>query len=484
MRLRLVHTLSLLLLSAVSVAALAMGAVLAWNLRNGFSDFLAARDVERLEQFVTLVEGSAEQAGGSDALTQRRLDMRTLLHEFAQREGSAPQRPRPRGPGEWAERAGPGQPPPPVGPDGFGQRVALYGLDGRPLLGRPLPRDAGPFVERPVRLRGELVAWARMLRVAPVPDAVETRFLRSQYLGIAGVAAASMLLALVGAWWLARRWARPLVAIGAATSRIARGELDVRLGIERSDEIGDVMRNVNRMAQGLQRLEGSRRRWVADISHELRTPLAVLRGEIEALADGIRPLHREAVLSLQEEVLRLAALVDDLHLLAMSDLQALPCHFADADAVQIVQGVTRRFATRAAALGLALSCDTPAHTALPVRWDGARIEQLLGNLLENSLRYTDAPGRVVVALGRAADRVTIDIEDSAPGVAATDLSRLFEPLYRVDAARSRQRGGSGLGLAIVDAIARAHGGRVHAHASSLGGLRVRIELPLWAQAPR
>lgn len=483
MRLRLVHTLSLLLLSAVSVAVLAMGAVLAWNLRNGFTDFLAARDVERLEQFVTLVEGSAEQAGGSDALTQRRLDMRTLLQEFAQREGSVPQRPRPRGPGELAERARPGQPPPPpVGADGFGRRVALYDLDGRPLLGRPLPPGAGPFVERPVRLHGELVAWARMLRVAPVPDAVETRFLRSQYLGIAGVAAASMLLALVGAWWLAGRWVRPLVAIGAATSRIARGELNVRLGSERSDEIGDVMRNVNRMAQGLQRLEGSRRRWVADISHELRTPLAVLRGEIEALADGIRPLRREAVLSLQEEVLRLAALVDDLHLLAMSDLQALPCHFADADAVRIVQGVTRRFATRAAALGLALSCDTAALAALPVRWDSARIEQLLGNLLENSLRYTDAPGRVVVALGRAADRVTIDIDDSAPGVLAADLPRLFEPLYRADAARSRQRGGSGLGLAIGDAIVRAHGGRIHAQASSLGGLRVRIELPAEAKS--
>lgn len=493
MRLRLVHTLSLLLLAAVSVAVLAMGSVMAWNLRNGFTDFLAARDVERLEQFVTLVERSAEQAGGSVALSQHRLDMRTLLQEFAQREGGPADRPHPPaprgagGPGGPSGREAPpdrAQEPPPAGPDGFGRRVAVYGLDGRPLLGRPLPPGAGPVLERPIRLQGELVAWARMLRVAPVPDAVETRFLRSQYLGIAAVAAALLLLALVSAWWLARHWVRPLVAIQDATSRIARGELDVRLHIERSDEIGDVVRNVNRMAEGLKRLEGSRRRWVADISHELRTPLAVLRGEIEALVDGVRPLQREAVLSLQEEVLRLGALVDDLHLLAMSDLQALPCHFTDADAVQIVQRVLQRFATRAAALGLTLSCDTAALAALPVRWDGARIEQLLGNLLENSLRYTDAPGRVLLALRRAQDHITIDIDDSAPGVPAADLPRLFEPLYRADAARSRHRGGSGLGLAICDAIVRAHGGRILAQASRLGGLRVRIELPAWAQAPR
>lgn len=495
MRLRLVHTLSLLLLAAVSVAVLAMGSMMAWNLRNGFTDFLAARDVERLEQFVTLVERSAEQAGGRDALSQRRLDMPALLQEFARRDGGPPDRarpPRPRGPDgpDGPDRpAGREGPPdraqaPPGGPDGFGRRVAVYGLDGRPVLGRPLPPGTGPYIERPVRLQGELVAWARMLREPPVPDAVETRFLRSQYLGIAAVAAALLLLALASAWWLARRWVRPLVAIQHATSRIARGELDVRLHIERSDEIGDVVRNINRMAEGLKGLEGARRRWVADISHELRTPLAVLRGEIEALVDGVRPLQRAAILSLQEEVLRLGSLVDDLHLLAMSDLQALPCHFADADAVQIVQGVVQRFATRAAALGLTLSCDTSGLAALPVRWDGARIEQLLGNLLENSLRYTDAPGRVVLALRRAAGHVTLDIDDSAPGVPAADLARLFEPLYRADAARSRQRGGSGLGLAICDAIARAHGGRILAQASSLGGLRLRIELPAAAQAPQ
>ena len=240
--------------------------------------------------------------------------------------------------------------------------------------------------------------WRNCARWQRAPHADESRFLRSQYLGIAAVASALLLLALACAFWLARQWVRPLVAVQEATARIAQGELDVRLHEERSDEIGDVVRNVNKMAASLQRMEGARRRWLADLSHELRTPLTVLRGDIEALVDGVRPLNAAAALSLREDVLRLGTLVEDLHLLSMADLQALPCHFAEADAVQIVQGMLARHTQLATDAGLSLGLGGHADRAVPVFWDTGRIEQLLANLLHNSLRYTDAPGRIVVGL--------------------------------------------------------------------------------------
>jgi two-component system, OmpR family, sensor histidine kinase BaeS len=481
MRLRVVHTLSLLLMSAVLLAVLAMAAVTAWNLRKGFADYLAARDVERLEQFADLVAQAAAQAGGAEALLQQRLNMRELLDQFAQSQG-LPRRSRPTSDTRNARPGG----PPPGGADGFGARVVVVAVDGRALLGRPLPPDGSPVIDRPIRLNGEVIALARLPMRSVVPDAVDARFLRKQYLGITAVATALVLLALASAWWVARRWVRPLLAVQDATARIARGEFDVRLagpqqGEGRADEIGDLVRNVNAMAEGLQRLEGVRRRWVADISHELRTPLAVLRGEIEALVDGVRPLGHEAVLSLREETLRIGALVDDLHLLAMSDLRALPCQFADFDVVPFVEQIVARFDSRAAAARLSLATDIGVAVAQPVCWDRARIEQLLVNLIENSLRYTDAPGRIVVALRLEGERIVIDVDDSAPGVPADDLPRLFEPLYRADAARSRHRGGSGLGLAICDAIVRSHGGRIDASVSALGGVRVRVDLPLNAQ---
>ena len=500
MNLRLVHTLSLLLLSAVLMAVLAMGAVMAWNLQSGFADYLEARDVERLEQFATLVTELAEQAGSLSALEQR-TDMRDLLRQLAQRQGLVGRRtPAPDGegpppPGGPPGRGGPPpRRPPPGGADGFGDRVMVVGVDGQALLGgserpsRPgLEPSGGPFIDRPITLNGEVIALARMLPGAHVPAAVETRFLRSQYLGILAVASALLLFALASAWWVARRWVRPLQALQVASERIARGEFDVRLqgshqGEGRSDEIGDLVRDVNRMAEGLQQMEGARRRWLADISHELRTPLAVLRGEIEALVDGVRPLRPEAIVSLHEDVLHLGKLVDDLHLLAMSDLQTLPCSFDDLDAVDLVRQSVARLQARAAAEGLDLSAEMGAMATLPVRWDRTRIEQLLGNVLANSLRYTDAPGRIVLALNRQGDRVTIDVDDSAPGVPTADLPRLFEPLYRADAARSRHQGGSGLGLAICHAIVRSHGGRIDAALSSLGGLHLHIELPVTAGA--
>jgi two-component system sensor histidine kinase BaeS len=140
----------------------------------------------------------------------------------------------------------------------------------------------------------------------------------------------------------------------------------------------------------------------------------------------------------------------------------------------------RRFENRALAAGLTLSCDAmPPHLA--VLWDPARIEQLLSNLLENSLRYTDAPGRMEVALTVEGNQVRLSVADSAPGVAEADLERLFEPLYRADTARGRHNGGSGLGLAICVAIAQAHGGRMTAQPATLGGLLITVVLPIQAR---
>jgi two-component system sensor histidine kinase BaeS len=362
--------------------------------------------------------------------------------------------------------------------DAFKDRVAIYGLDGEARLGRALPQDAHDTVERPVRIGHEVVAVVRMVKLKPVPNDVELRFLNTQYQSIVVMACVLLVIALVGALWISGHWVRPLIEVQAATEKIAQGEFDTRLNASRSDEIGDAMRNINQMAAGLKKLEGARRQWIADMSHELRTPLTVLRGEIDALIDGVIALTPKAMLSLREEVLQLNALVDDLHLLAMSDLNALPCYFEEVDAARLLDGMVQKFALRATQLDLTLTLDTQLETPVMVRWDAKRIEQLVGNLLDNSLRYTDAPGRVLVRV-RSGDEsmVVLEVEDSAPGVSEIDLLRIFEPLYRADAARGRSIGGSGLGLAICEQIAKAHHGVIRAEASALGGVLFHLELP-------
>ncbi len=485
MRFRLTFTLSAWLLGAVAISVLAMGGFTSWHLSQGFTAYLQARDLERFERFVALVAQRLPVDARTPSGEAGAPNMPALLREMAVGEGLVPLR-GPLGPPGPPGRARPelenppgppGRPGPPQAGDGFGSRVALAWPDGRFWAGPPISMDEPGVIERPVNVDGKTVALARLRPLAPASDAIEGQFLRQQFVGIAGVAAGLLLLALVSAVWLARQWIRPLVAVQDATARIARGELGVRVPTGRSDEIGDVVRNVNAMAESLQSIEGARRRWMADLSHELRTPLAVLRGEIEALVDGVRPMTKAAMTSLQEDTLRLGALVEDLHLLAMADLQSLPCTFEDTDATELVQSVIQQHAGMAASAGLALAWHHDMPGAAPVQWDRRRIEQVMGNLMQNSLRYTDAPGRIALDLKTTPGGVQLMVEDSAPGLAPNDINRIFEPLYRADSARSRHNGGSGLGLAISAAIVHAHGGTIRARPSPLGGLRIEVDLP-------
>ena len=207
----------------------------------------------------------------------------------------------------------------------------------------------------------------------------------------------------------------------------------------------------------------------------------MLRGEIESIDDGARQPTREVMAGLHDEVLQLGRLVDDLHTLSVADIDGLRCEFTDGNAHAALFRVTKRFEASAGQRGLQLEMPREDQPAIDAYWDFGRIDQLLGNLLTNSLRYTDASGIIKVdwSVDCATDLLTLTVEDSAPGVKPTDLPQLFEPLFRAD--RARQRGdehGSGLGLTIVRTIVRAHRGTVAASPSALGGLMLRVRLPL------
>jgi two-component system sensor histidine kinase BaeS len=215
---------------------------------------------------------------------------------------------------------------------------------------------------------------------------------------------------------------------------------------------------------------------MADVSHELRTPLGILKGELEALEDGITPLDANAVASLQAEVARIGGLVEDLHELALSDAGALSYRQEPLDLVPLLQRAAQAHQSRMQAAGLTLQMEALPASAL-VSGDAARLLQLLDNLLENCRRYTDAPGTIRIALEAVSGEWQLSIDDSAPGVPAELQDQLFDRFFRVDGSRSRATGGSGLGLAICSNIVQAHGGHISAHPSPLGGVRIAIRLP-------
>lgn len=355
----------------------------------------------------------------------------------------------------------------------------VFDAAGRQSFGPPLPPTAellNRVISEPIRVDGKLVGYVRLLPHGETPKGVDGRFLKNQLRSILFFGGLALIAGAIIAWWVARVFAKRLEDIQKATRLIAQGDFSISVPEHGSGELAETAQNINIMAASLQRLEAARRRWIAEVSHELRTPLAALRAELGSIIDNIRPNTPAALASIDEEAQRLSALVDDLHLLAMADIDGLACQFIATDASAIVHSAVSRFQVAAENKGLSLIVKNSPATA-PVYWDPARIDQVLGNVLTNSLRYTDPPGEVYVSLEALGDFVRIRIEDSAPCPDEEQLTRLFEPLYRVDAHRSRLSGGSGMGLVICEAIVHGHRGTISTAPSTLGGLQITINLP-------
>lgn len=363
---------------------------------------------------------------------------------------------------------------------GFGltDRLALRDAEGSLLAGTP--RRSPHAARAEIRYDGEVVGFLELAPVKTLSAAADLQFASQQRdaLWVAGLTA--LIAAAIAAALFARGLSVPIRALAAGTHALASGRYETRIRLDRRDELGRLAGDFNALAQALERNRDAQRQWIADISHELRTPIAILRAELEALEDGVRPIDASAIRSLAAEVARLGTLVEDLYELARSDAGALtyakrPLHLG-----QVIEEVLASFRERFAAADLRLESDLAGPGA--VFGDPDRLWQLFANLLENSLRYTDRGGLVQVIMRAADDGVRVTVEDSAPGVPDDALPRLFDRLYRVDASRSRETGAAGLGLAICASIVDAHGGRIAARHSPLGGLAIDVDLPVHGAA--
>nr|CAA6802370.1 MAG: Sensory histidine kinase BaeS [uncultured Thiotrichaceae bacterium] len=212
-----------------------------------------------------------------------------------------------------------------------------------------------------------------------------------------------------------------------------------------------------------------------DIAHELRTPLSILRGEIEAIQDGISQATPQTIQSLHQETLHLQRLVEDLYTLSISDSGSLTYHKTTLNIAGLLRETLAQFDAPLKEAQLILTSEI--INIANVEGDSQRLQQLFQNLLRNSLRYTDTPGKLHVTLTVTSNQVSISFEDSPPGVPNESLPHLFERLYRVESSRNRATGGAGIGLSICHNIALAHDGSISAEPADLGGLKITITLP-------
>jgi len=477
----------LTLLVASLLAVVGTAAFVRWSVERGLMELLDARESERVDAIADrLLSLRAEDKSWDRLRGDKRLWIAVLF-------GHDERVPRGRlGPGRqhlppWMRRSleEPGDWPPVQAlehlktrerPIPLELRLMLLDESGALIYGR---ESLLPGARRiPLVLDGSPVGALALTPGPPLADLPELQFQARQGGRLWVIAAGMVLIAAVLAYPLSRRLVRPVRAFQQTAQRLAGGDYEARVQVQGGDEIARLGRDLNALAAALGRNEQARRRWVADISHELRTPIALLRAELEAIQDGVRPLDRTAVDALHGDVLRLGRLVDDLYELSMTDLGALRYRMVPTDIGEVLEADLDALRPRFAAAGLTLMYEDrrPARTESPA--DPDRLSQLFRNLLRNSLQYTDPGGSLEVRLHQDGDRVTLDFQDSAPGVPPEALPRLFDRLYRIDTSRSRNTGGAGLGLAIAKNIVEAHGGTIRADPSPAGGLWIRVEMPL------
>lgn len=229
------------------------------------------------------------------------------------------------------------------------------------------------------------------------------------------------------------------------------------------------------LAQKLDQVEASRRQWVADTSHELRTPLSVLRAQLEAVQDGIRPACPEGIAAMLRQVLSLNKLIDQLYALARADVGNIDYQREPVDLWQLACEQAQAFAEKFAIRDIALSLEASGPSW--VQADLERMRQVLTNLFENCIRYCGQGAQIVLVARQDGGFVELQLDDSGPGVPDNALTRLGERFYRVEGSRSREHGGAGLGLALCRRIVGAHGGEIAFARSPHGGLQVRVRLP-------
>lgn len=484
-RLSITTKLFLSILGISALVILAMGGAMSWSLKHSFSAYSAQQDSQRAQAMANTLADLYDDRKNWDFIRNNAQLWRDIVRtDIGRRELTAEQLNRElanqkndverddinnnRIRNNSEQRSQPNRP----------RRSAHWSLldeAGLVIAGNINPATSAQ--RYPIQVREQTVGW---IAVSPRQRRVtqaEQNFLAEQQQSSIYIMIAATILAILTALLLARLFLAPVRRLADATQQLIAGHYDTRTKVQQQDELGQLAKDFNHLAATLQRNEIMRRDFVADISHELRTPLTILKGELEAIQDGIRKPDEAAIISLQNEAQALSQLIDDLYQISLSDVGGLRYNMARVDLNACITQVVQTFQERLDAKHHQFTLTLP-NPAVILHADEQRLTQLFKNLMENTLRYTDANGIVKLNVTSNKKEVLISLQDSTPGVSEAELPKIFERLYRVESSRNRATGGAGLGLPLCQTIVQAHGGKIHAQHSALGGVHIDIVLPL------
>ena len=354
----------------------------------------------------------------------------------------------------------------------------LYHFD-REYVGRHVPQE---IFSRGYLLRVDHQVIGILYPAALFGDTftmMQEEFAKAMMGGIAKGVLIISLFAIVIGIGLSVSIATPLKELTQATKRMAKGRFSEPLPIYGNDEISDLSRSFNSMANELEKSTELRQQMVADISHELRTPLTVLSGKLEFTLEQNKPLEMEEVAVLYDEVIRLRGLVGELqdlsrleagHAMLDKTLIAFPSYFSDFQVLLEAEAESRNIDLR-----VDIASDVEYCYA-----DPKRLKQIILNLINNAFRYTAEGGVVAIRVWQDKNEFYFSVQDTGIGIAADELDRIFERFYRTEQSRDRESGGSGLGLAITKALVDAHDGWIKVVSRLHEGTTFTVMLPHWS----
>ncbi len=470
------------LLTAFMVVTLMVG-IMRYYISRNFTDYVAKVQLERLDTIVDALIAEYQKHQGWGALRSKPGHWREIVRS------SRPKREYKRPPpvpgqldsGTTTDKAiGIFKPSRPRPKDSLRIRskLALFDAYKHHVVGGPPGISSERHALREISINGKTAGWIGVHKRENLSNPLVIDFLKQQSQAFYLIGGVILLLAAIVSFILSKHFLSPIKQLTAGTQALTSRQFDTRIDVQSKDELGQLASDFNTMAQTLEKYEKMRQQWISDISHELRTPLAILQGEIEALHDGVRVVNSKSLDSLKSEVIQLNKLVDDLHLLTLADSRDLNVKKEPVKPLHILREAVGLFRTRLEQRQIDIEFKQDADEDIVLTGDADHLTRLFLNLTENTLRYTDSPGKLKILSRTANDTLTICFEDSAPGVPQDSLRYLFNRLYRVDKSRSREMGGSGLGMSICKQIVEIHGGNILAANGSLGGLLITIELPL------
>jgi signal transduction histidine kinase len=319
---------------------------------------------------------------------------------------------------------------------------------------------------------GHLIVGRGAFRESRAAELFIERLTLILILGLIGATIVAVLLGIV----IARSLTNPLAELTKATRAVAEGDLDQNVAVRSNDELGELAVSFNLMNANLARARDRRRQMTADIAHELRTPLSVILGHTEGIRDSVLEPSQEVINIVHEETLRLSSLVEDLRMLSLAEAGKLSLEYQAMSPEHLLKEAEAAHLPRAKRKKISIELKISPNLD-QVNVDPGRIAQVLGNLIDNALRYTPEGGIILLQAEQSSDFVELRVQDSGPGIEAEELEHLFERFYREDESRQRAEGGSGLGLAIAKSIVEDHGGHIRAESDPGQGLSIIIQLP-------